>query len=524
MPHSGPSLDRRVVVSDILEIGLQLKPDEPALVSTEVRWTWRELDVAARRLAGNYLGLGLRPGDRVASLMPNRVVLVVHYLACLKAGLVATPLNYRYMPPEVDHALRVSEASVILVHRERAGDVAASELAEHLPKGIIWYDDPGQPASGGLTFDTLMDPDSAMPDLPTPAPDLPAFVLFTSGSTGNPKGVTHTHKTIGNVLASTVVSFHLTPDDIMLPGLSISHMGGIGFGLAALAAGARVDIARTYVDEELLRLLRETRPTILGMLPAFLFRLIRDHDAKPEDFTSLRMCLSGGDKVSHVLEDEVGALTGLKISTNYAMTEIGFATLCYGKKRRDGSVGLPCAGFELSIRDDDGIEVPSGEKGRLFVRSPANMIGYWGNPEATATTLVDGWLDTGDVMYVDDDGYYWFAGRKSQIIIHDGSNISPQEIEEVLLEHETVELAGVVGVDDLVHGENVRAYVTLKDDVETFKEQELIDFARARIGYKAPEVVVVLDEMPFNATGKVDRVTLKAMAARDHEQAPAVIV
>jgi acyl-CoA synthetase (AMP-forming)/AMP-acid ligase II len=140
------------------------------------------------------------------------------------------------------------------------------------------------------------------------------------------------------------------------------------------------------------------------------------------------------------------------------------------------------------------------------------MIGYWNRPDATAETIVDGWLDTGDVVAADADGYLWFRGRKKQIIIHDGSNICPQEVEESLLEHPAVEAAGVIGIHDLVHGENVRAYVTLKPDVPRPTMTDLIKFSRQRVGYKAPSEIVVLDEMPLNATGKVDRVALKQLA------------
>jgi long-chain acyl-CoA synthetase len=140
------------------------------------------------------------------------------------------------------------------------------------------------------------------------------------------------------------------------------------------------------------------------------------------------------------------------------------------------------------------------------------MVGYWNRLDATEETIKDGWLDTGDVMKADQDGYLWFCGRKKQIIIHDGSNICPQEVEEALLEHDAVASAGVVGIHDLVHGENVRAYITLKESAARPTSQELIRFARARVGYKAPEEIVVLDAMPLNATGKVDRVSLKRMA------------
>lgn len=175
-------------------------------------------------------------------------------------------------------------------------------------------------------------------------------------------------------------------------------------------------------------------------------------------------------------------------------------------------------GFEFSLRDAQGKEVPCGEEGRVWLKTRTEMVGYWNDEKATAEVNRDGWFDTGDVMRADQDGYLWFCGRQKQIIVHDGSNISPQEVEDALLEHPAVANAGVVGIHDLLHGENVRAYVELKAGVGKPSAAELIQFARARVGYKAPEDIVFLDVMPFNATGKVDRAKLKTMAAGDHAQ------
>ena len=166
----------------------------------------------------------------------------------------------------------------------------------------------------------------------------------------------------------------------------------------------------------------------------------------------------------------------------------------------------------LSVRDESGAEVPAGVDGNLWIKTPSLMTGYWNDAQASAAVMRDGWLDSGDVMQVDADGYLWFRGRKKQIIVHDGSNISPQEVEDALLDHPSVASAGVVGVHDLLHGENVRAYVTFREDEARPTGQELIQFARERIGYKAPEEVEVLDDMPLNPTGKVDRVRLKRLA------------
>jgi acyl-CoA synthetase (AMP-forming)/AMP-acid ligase II len=511
MPVLGPTLERPILLAQLLETGLRRKPAELALVSLESRWTWRELDEASRRLAAHYLLMGLRPGDRIASLMPNRGVLFVHYLACIRAGLVATPLNYRYQAPETDHALEVSGASAILVHAERAADLNNSQLASRLPLGQIGFgaEDPRCPSLEGF-----LTKEPAAVELPVPSRDAPVFLYFTSGSTGKPKGVTHTHDSFGWMLASAIAGLEMTPDDIVLPGCSASHVAASLLSLAALAAGSRVDVARTFDGTELLPLLRTTRPTVLCMLPSALFGLVRDHGACGEDFHSLRYCMSGGDKVSGELEREFTTLTGREIDETYGMTEIGLAMINPPSgPNRIGSIGRLAPGFAASIRDEQGREVATGTDGRLWIRSPSNMVGYWNHPDATAETIVDGWLDTGDVAAIDSDGYVWFRGRKKQIIIHDGSNICPQEVEESLLEHEAVESAVVIGVHDLVHGENVRAYITWRPDRPRPTITELIQFSRARVGYKAPEEIVVLPEMPLNATGKVDRTALKRLAS-----------
>jgi len=510
MPISGPPLEGPIPLHEILKKGVEAKPDEDALVSRRQRWTFRKLDDVSSRLAASYLDLGLRPGDRIASLMPNRTELFVHYLACMKCGLVAMPLNYRYMAPEIDHALSVGGAKILLAHDERRDDLVASKLAAKLPLGRISYADDGGSASPSFRFLTQGE---ARRDLPPPKPEDPAIIFFTSGSTGKPKGVCHSFETLGWIIASGVKSFEMGPDDVMMPAGSASHVCGHHLSMMTFAVAGRVVIARSFDGDEILPLLREERSTKMWMLPSTLYALTRDHHARHEDFSSVKACYSGGDKVSSALEAEFAALAGIAIDEIYGMTEMGVSTITSPASSKVGSVGPPGPGYQASLRDNGGREVATGVDGRLWIKFPGNMVGYWNNPEATAETIVDGWLDTGDVMSADEDGYLWFHGRQKQIIIHDGSNICPQEVEAALLEHDAVSNAGVVGVQSPMHGENVRAYVTLDTTAPPPRMQDLIQFVRARVGYKAPEEVIVLDEMPLNATGKVDRVTLKKWAA-----------
>jgi len=514
MPIFGRELDEPIALADLLRLGLEIKPEEDALISLEGNLSWREFDESSSRLAAGYLSHGLNPGDRIASLMPNRVALYVHYLACFKAGFIAVPLNYRYMSPEIDHALEVSEASALLAHAERNEDLSNCKNVSKLPLGTISYDDheKRQPS-----FEDLVQTDIKDVQLTTPDPELPAVIFFTSGSTGPAKGVTHSYESLRWVFGSSAAGFEFTSDDTLLPGSSLSHIGGFLFSFAAMSKGARVIVARTFDPDEIIPLLREDRPTVLCMIPAALFRVVRDHGATREDFSSLRLCRSGSDSVPLELEREYQDLTGHPIVEGYGSSEVGIASLNPPSGViKIGSIGPPLPGFVFSIRDDQGEELQVGNDGNLWVKSKSRMLSYWGNDEATQAVINDGWFDMGDILKADEDGYLWFKGRKKQIIVHDGSNVCPQEVEEALLEHEAVELAGVVGIHDVMHGENVRAFITVKEGARQPKVMELIKFARARVGYKAPEDIVILEEMPLNPTGKIDRLKLKRIAEEEH--------
>jgi long-chain acyl-CoA synthetase len=510
--YTGGSLGGPAVLSDVLRAGLQQDPDGRALVAKDALWSWRDLERQSTKLAQSFLALGLEPGDRIASLMPNRPALIVHYLACFKSGLVATPLNYRYTPPEIDHALGVSGARAILAHAERDEDLQQSDVAPTLPLGRIRFG-ANEGSVGAVEYEELVsgEPDGA-PFEPVEASS-PAVIFFTSGSTGAPKGVTHTHETIGWMLAVSAAGLELDAEDLLLAGSSLSHVGAFYVTFGALGAGAGIVVAQTFDGDELLPLLREHRPTVLSMLPSALFALTRDHGARDADFSSLRLCRAAGDTVSAELEREFTALSGLAIDEAYGLTETGLVAISPPSGRIViGSVGRAAPGVSLSVRDEVDEVLPSGSEGRLWIRTPAAFIGYWDDDAATEAAFREGWLDSGDVMRADDDDYFHFCGRRKQIIVHDGSNINPQEIEGVLLEHPGVDSAGVIGVHDLLHGEVVRAYVTFTEGAPEPTSQELIRFARERVGYKAPEEIVVLEQMPLTATGKIDRTRLKRLA------------
>jgi acyl-CoA synthetase (AMP-forming)/AMP-acid ligase II len=391
-------------LNELLRAGLETAPDEVALVSATRSLSWRELEEESTCLAGGYRGLGLEPGDRLASLMPNRIDLVVHYLACFKAGLIATPLNYRYTHREIDHALQVSGARALLAHVERAADVAASQLAAGLEVGTIGYRDEGGKAAASewaYDFAVLL----AAEPLPGEAeidPEEPAAIFFTSGSTGPAKGVTHSRESLRWMIASAAAAFELEPSDTFLPGSSMSHIGSFLWSLSMLSVGGRVVVARTTDSHELLPLLREHRPSVLAMIPAALLALVRDHDLQPGDLSCLRICRSGSDKVSTELLTEFAVAAGFPIVEGYGMTEVGLATLNPPSGEiKQGSIGPPIGGYSVALRDEAGESVEDESVGRIWINTRSRMSGYWEAPEATAEVVRDGWLDSGDLARAD---------------------------------------------------------------------------------------------------------------------------
>ncbi|MEM1129758.1 MAG: class I adenylate-forming enzyme family protein [Pseudomonadota bacterium] len=508
MPIEGPKLAGPARLHDLLGEAAHRRPDDRALVSGADSWSWATLERDVHTLAAHLVAMGLRQGDRVAALLPNCGALLVVYLGCLKAGLVVTPLNYRYTPASIDHALAVSGARLLVAHAERGADIAASARAQALPLGLVAVDGA---IDGAKRLDTLLAAAPPPTTLPKPDPDATAFLFFTSGSTGKPKGVMHSIASFGAISASFAQALGLTSDDIVFPGGSISHVGSLSAAFAAFSVGAPVVLARGFDAGRVLDLLRRERPTVLVTLPAALMSLQHDHDARAADFASLRLCITGGDKFPDDHARDFAALTGLAITETYGLTEATDCLLNPPDAARPGSVGQVSPGYAAAVRDDSGREAAEG---RLWLRGSPLFQGYWNDPDATAQAMLDGWFDTGDVMRVDAEGYFWFRGRRKQIIVHDGSNIAPQEVEEAVMHHQAVALAGAAGVHDALHGENVWAFVSLKTGAARPPVQEIIEAARQQIGYKAPERVIILPDIPLNAAGKVDRMALKEQAAQ----------
>jgi long-chain acyl-CoA synthetase len=417
------------------------------------------------------------------------------FFGVFKAGLIVVPVNLRLKAPEIAYQLRHSGAAMCFSQPSLA---PLAEQARTVCPAL-------------QLFTGLPDFAGAAP-LPVIDEDQPAVILYTSGTTAQPKGTTHTHRTACETVRLIGHGF-LNESDRLLSLTSFMHITGLLCNLVqAVYAGASASFLPAFDAAAVLDTIERLRCTYLVALPALLQFVVEEQVRHPRDVSSLRRVVAGGDTVPVSLQDRFREHFGLACPEVYGMTESLPASMNPPDAIRLGSVGKPSV--EIRIVDLQDHDVAPGETGEIIVRSPSNTIGYWNDDAATANLLRGGWLHTGDLGSFDPDGYLWFKGRLKQIIIRSGSNISPQEVEEAIYSHAAVLEAGVIGVPDPVYGERVIAFVALRAAAR-ITEGELIAYARTRLAdYKVPESIYFLDELPKGITGKVQRRALKDLLPR----------
>lgn len=482
-------------------------PNQIALWFASHSWTYAQLDEGTARLAAALSAAGVTTGDRVALFLPNCPELVLSYFACFKLGAIVVPLNYRYREPEARYALEHSGSTSLIVHQSLVSEVAALPLAS---MGITRCYLVGGSASPPFhPFDSLVTTNATFPAASFDEHH-PAAILYTSGSTARPKGVTYSHSTLWHNCLIQTETYQFTPADVHLVSTAACHAAAFtGQLLPNVHVGGTSVLTHLPTPAQVVDAITSHRVTRVQMLPASLEDLVEYLEAHPgHDLTSWRCCTAGGDVVPLDLHHRFRKVTGFDITELYGMTELlsCITNPPFGDKK-PGSIGKPVAQTSVRLLDDHDQDVPPGGTGELLVRNPAMMVGYWNDPTATTETLRDGWMHTGDLARCDDDGYYWFFSRKKEIIIRGGSNVSPLEVEVVLDEHPAVHLSCVVGVPDPHLGEIVAAYVSFRDGIaEPPTVDELRRFAAQRLAaYKVPERITILPELPLNPTGKVDR-------------------
>jgi fatty-acyl-CoA synthase len=490
------------------------RPHRPALIMDDDVWTYRRLDETADRLANVLIGHGVRPGDRVALLDRNSPFWVAAYFAAARCGAILTPLNFWHRAAELAFALDDAGVGVVLA----AGDYAPvlAEVAPHAPgvRHWLWFDRADAPPDADL-YRLCERARDAPPAVPLDERE-PHIILYTSGTTGRPKGALLSHR--AHVLHAHMfaLKLRLVEEDVWLNLYPLFHTGGMDCGvLPAFTVGATVVLLRHPEPEAILATAERQRVSAFMAVPTLWRRVCVVAATGRYDTRSLRRTAGSSDAMPRDLLDEVQARFQAPYIQTYGLTE-GGCILTYldpaDAVRKLGAAGKPHAACDLRLESFTGAPAAPGQTGEILARTEHVMNGYWNRPEETARVLRDGWLRTGDLGRLDDEGYLWIVGRAKDIIISGGENIDPVEIERCLIEHPDVAEVAVIGLPDPEWGEQVVAVVVPRRGA-TISGADLIEFVRPRLaGYKRPKRVELVDALPRTAsTGKLQKAIL-----RDH--------
>jgi long-chain acyl-CoA synthetase len=473
-------------------------PDRVAIHLGDQTTSYGELDDQSARVAGLLAARGIAPGTPIGIMLPNVPEFASVYYGILRTGAVVVPMNPLLKAREIAYYLGDSGAPVIFAWHLTGSEVEIG--AKEAGAEAILVD----PA----TFPDILATASPAPQVVDRAAYDTAVVLYTSGTTGHPKGAELTHANlINNVEVSAADLFQLGPDDLIFGGLPLFHAFGQTCTLnAAIMTGASLTVLPRFDAAKALGILADQRVTIFAGVPTMFSALLHVPDRSDYDVSALRLCISGGAampvEVLRQFEDAFDCI----VLEGYGLSETSpVASFNHpGRERKPGSIGTPIRGVEMRVVDASGAEVPQGEVGEIAIRGHNIMKGYLNKPEATAEAVsADGWFRTGDIGRVDEDGYYYIVDRKKDLIIRGGYNIYPREIEEVLYEHPEVAEAAVVGMPHPELGEEVGAAVALKPGA-TVTPDELRSYVKSQVAaYKYPRRVWIVDALPKGPTGKI---------------------
>jgi long-chain acyl-CoA synthetase len=503
-------------LSEHLQSARLFDANHVALVAGARRWTYGQLDEVTRQLAAGLVKLGLQPGERVALQLSNCPELVIAYYACFKLGAICVPINNRFAAPEIEYAINHAACRICISQSNLYTSIAPIRSRLKSLEHVFLVDCAADLSEN--SFAQLLNCSADSVSFPAVPDDAAAAILYTSGTTSRPKGVTHTHKSLAATAHYHGTHTRIQSDDIVCIVPPMCHIFGFATQMVTgIWAKAQLVIIPRFDPELILRTIEEHHGTRIAGLPVMFQALVSHPQARQYSIRSLRFCFGGGDAVPIALQEKFRSTFGVPILEGCGMTEVIPFTLNLPGNLRMGSIGQACPGMTIRLVDDAGKDVALGSVGEILVRSDAAMIGYWQDPEATESTMAGGFIHTGDLGRLDEDGYYWFLGRKKQIIIRAGSNISPLEVEDALYQHPAVGECGVVGVPDPAVGEAVWAFVALSND-QAISAEELQGIVRERIAaYKVPEVITFVSELPKGPTGKVCRRTLREIAVRERQ-------
>ncbi|PKN33499.1 MAG: long-chain fatty acid--CoA ligase [Deltaproteobacteria bacterium HGW-Deltaproteobacteria-19] len=476
--------------------------------------TYRELDERSSRVANALKRLGIRKGDRVCLLMDNGPEFYYAFFGIIKLGAIAGPVNCWWQTGEIQYLLNDSGAVALFVdapyrtHSDRVrGETPA--LKHMIARGFE--------ADGYLSFDDFLQGDSSLEDVPI-GPDDISTIVYTSGTTGNPKGVLLSH---GNILTNSWQATKLadiSEREVVMCFLPLFHVNGLVItGTAPMAVGAQIVLRKNFSASDFWDTVAQYRVNIFSGVPTVYQILLNTPGSEKVDVSSLRYGVCGAAPMPVETIRRFEETFNMIIVEGYGLTEgtAGATANPINGVRKIGSIGIPFEDSEIRIVDDDDREVPQGEVGEITIRGGHVMKGYFNKPEETAQTLRGGWLHTGDMAYTDADGYLFIVDRKKEMIIRGGENIYPKELEGILFTHPKILEASVVGVPDPIYGEEVLACVVVRPG-ETLGEEELRDWCRENMAsYKVPRYVDFRDSLPKNIIGKVLKKELRGILQKE---------
>jgi acyl-CoA synthetase (AMP-forming)/AMP-acid ligase II len=509
--------------TDFLSIATAICPDRDAVVFEGKRWTYAHTNERINRLARALNTLGVEKGDRIGMLEVNCNQYLEAYFAAAKLGAIFVPLNFRAKADELSYMLSNAEAKVLLVGSRYLEMV--DNMLPQLPtiKECISL---GSTSRGKSYYEDLLDSSSDELMYEIGDEDI-TILIYTAGTTGRPKGVPLTHNGFISYVLDNVEPASPEIEERNLLTVPLYHVAGIQAMLAAVYGGRTLVMMRQFEVSEWLETVQRERATRAMLVPTMLKRIIDDPGFSNHDLTSLKVITYGAAPMPfEVIKKAIEVMPWVRFINAFGQTETASTIAALGPedhviegteeerekklKRLTSSIGRPLPDVEVKTVDEDGNAVPLGEVGEIVVRGPRVMTGYWGDEEKTSQVITpDGWLRTGDMGWMDDEGYIYLAGRGDDMIIRGGENISPEEVEDVLYSHTKVEEAAVIGIPDPEWGQQPRAIVVLKKDQEATPE-EIIEFCRTRLaGFKRPRSVIFVDSLPRNQMGKVVKKELR---------------
>jgi fatty-acyl-CoA synthase len=489
-----------------------LRPDKPAIIYEGRTISYKDLNERINKTARMFQGLDIGKGDRVGVLMYNTYQLVEIFFALAKLGAILVPLNTRFVSAELDYIVKDSGLTALIFGE--AFISVLEPLSENLPIRKGYYICLGNPPAWAKNYEDEMAKGwpASEPDIPeTAGGEDPVIIMYTSGTTGSPKGAVLSHrKTFFNALNANIY-YDLTTADIMLAPRPMFHSGGLLVELCPMMyKGGTLIMQGRFKPVEYLTNIEKYKVTVLEVAATVLRFILEECDIDKYDLSSLRICITGGERVPPTLLEDY-AKRGVIVSQIYGQTETSTITWLAKEDatRKRGSVGKPVFHGDVMIVGKDGKQVGPGEVGEIVVSGYITMNGYWGKPELTEGTIVNGWLHTGDLARIDEEGFFYIVDREKDMYISGGENVYPAEIEKAFLENSKVLNVGVTGIPDEKWGEAGLAAIVLREG-ETMTEEEAIAFCDGRIAkYKIPKVVKFVKQIPLNAAEKVMRRKLR---------------